>query len=155
VNALSILLPFASTFVGAAITYLINVRQRRLSYEENLLNAAIEAVAAAEISVDFLASAGRSSHMTDQDFAEFQSWLVIDGMKAWATKVARANEALARVLPYKPELERLLPFQPDASHRGAHMAIITVLRATGGPPPDVHRPDAVRDDAVRSGTTHQ
>lgn len=128
-DAANFLLPFLSTLIGAAITYAVNVRSRRRTYEESLVNAAIAAVAAAEVGVDFIASVSRPVHMTPTDFADFQSWLVTEGMKAWATKVAEANEALARVVPYKPELAPLLPFKPDASNRGTHTAIIEVLRA--------------------------
>jgi hypothetical protein len=127
VSVLNIALPFASTLLGALVTYLINVRQRRRTYREDLINAAISAVAAAEVSVDYLASAGRPSHMTDEDYRKFQSWLVTEGMKTWATKVAQANEALSRVLPYRPALTALMPYQPDASHRGTHEPIIEIL----------------------------
>ena len=128
----SILLPLASTLLGAGITYVINVRQRRRTYHEDLVNAAIAAVAAAEISVDYLASLSQPQHMSNEDFKEFQRWLVTEGVKAWATKVAQANEALARVVPYKPDLAALLPFTPDASHRGTHAAIISALRTVDG-----------------------
>lgn len=124
----NIALPLASTLIGAGITYVINVRQRRRIYHEDVVNAAIAAVAAAEISVDFIADVSRPEHMSLDDFAQFQSWLVTEGVKAWATKVAQANEALARVLPYEPALAPLLPFRPDASNRGTHTAIIDALR---------------------------
>ncbi len=128
---LSLLLPFVSTLLRAAITYAINVRHRRRTYLEDLVNAAIAAAAAAEISVDYLASVGRPTYMADDDFEKLQSWLVMEGMKAWATKVAEANEALARVLPYQPTLAPLLPFSPDATHRGTHTAVISALRTVG------------------------
>jgi hypothetical protein len=96
---------------------------------EDLINAAIAAVAAAEVSVDYIASVGRPAYMTDEDFKELQSWLVMENMKAWATKVAQANEALARVVPFQPGLAALLPFKPDANNRGTHDVIIDALRA--------------------------
>jgi hypothetical protein len=55
-----IVVPFVSIVVGAGITYVINVRQRRRNYVEDLMNAAIASVATAEVSVDFLASAAPS-----------------------------------------------------------------------------------------------
>lgn len=61
-QALIILLQIVSIFVGAAITYVMNVRQRRRTYEEDLVNAAIAAVAAAEISVDYIASVGQPAY---------------------------------------------------------------------------------------------
>ena len=132
-DALAVILPLASTALGAGITYIVNVRQRRRSYVEDIINEAIAAVTAAEVSVDYLASAGRPQYMRDEDFAAFQSWLVLDGMKSWATNVKDANRALARVVPYQPALAPLLPFQPDAAHRGTDQAILSVLRAVRSP----------------------
>jgi hypothetical protein len=54
-TAWNIALPFASTVLGAGITYTVNVRQRRRIYHDEVLDGAIAAVAAAEISVDFIA----------------------------------------------------------------------------------------------------
>ena len=54
-TAWNIALPFASTVLGAGITYAVNVRQRRRIYHEEVLDGAIAVVAAAEISVDFIA----------------------------------------------------------------------------------------------------
>jgi hypothetical protein len=70
------------------------------------VNAAIAAVAAAEISVDYLASIGRPIHMnmSNDDYVQVPRWLVTKGVKAWATKVAQTNEALSRVVPYIPQL---------------------------------------------------
>jgi hypothetical protein len=135
-DVVSTVLPLASTLIGAGITYAINVRVRRRTYQDDLVNSAIAAVAAAEASIDFIATVTRPVHMTAEDFGEFERWLVAEGMKTWATKVAQANQALARVLPYKPGLEPLLPFKPDAGNRGTHEAIIAVLRATGSSRPD-------------------
>jgi len=122
------LLPIVSVFFGAAITYLINVRQRRHSYIEDLFNQAIAAVAAAEISVDYIASVGRPQHISDSDLEQLQSYMVMEGMKNWATKVSQANDALARVLPYLPQVAVVLPFSPDSAHRGTHLPVIELLR---------------------------
>jgi hypothetical protein len=111
----------------AGVTSPRDPRQR--AYHRGRINAAIAAVAAAEISVDYIASVARPEHMTDDDYKHFSSWLVTEGMKSWATKVAQANEALARVLPYVPALADLPPFQPDSRHRGGHAEIIAKLRA--------------------------
>jgi hypothetical protein len=117
-----IVVPFASIVVGAGITYVINVRQRRRNYVEDLMNAAIASAAAAEVSVDFLASAGPSPHMTDDDYERFQSRLVTEGMKRWATSVA---DATSRLLAWCPIARRLASscLQPGLAasrHRQAH-----------------------------------
>lgn len=128
-TVLSALLPLVAVLAGAGITYWINVRQRRQNYIEDLFNAAIAAVSSAEASVDYLASVGRPTYMSDEGFAELQKWIVMEGMKSWATKQAQANAALARVLPYQPDLADLMPFRPDAGNRGTHIAVIECLRA--------------------------
>jgi hypothetical protein len=66
--------------------------------------------------------------MTDDDYKRFQSWLVTEGMKRWATNIAEANVALARVAPHRPALGELLPYSPDSQHRGTDKPIIAVLR---------------------------
>jgi hypothetical protein len=80
------------------------------------------------MSIDFIADVSRPEHMSSDDFKAFQSWLVTEGMKTWATNTAQANEALARALPYVPGLAVLMPFKPDASHRGTHEPIVEVLK---------------------------
>jgi hypothetical protein len=128
VTVLNIALPLLSVLFGAAITYWLNVRDRRRNYVENLFNEAIAATAAAEASIDYIAAAGKPTYMTDVDFQEFNRWLVTEGMKTWATNSVRANEALARVVPYLPELNAHLPFEPDSGHRGTNEAIVSLLR---------------------------
>lgn len=131
---LSDLLPLVSALAGAGITYALNVLGRRRFHHEDLVNAAIAAVKVAEVNIDWLASVGQPNVMTDEDYREFQRWLVTEGLKGWATKVTQANEALARVVPYIPGLETLMPFTPDASHRGTDAEIVAMLRAAVRPP---------------------
>ncbi len=127
--ALDAVVPLASTLLGAGITYGVNVRQRRRNYVEDLVNTAIAAVTVAEVSVDYQATVHPPQYMHPDDFESYQRWLVTEGMKAWATNVAEANRALARVAPYRPEIEALLPFTPDSQHRGTDKAIVAALRA--------------------------
>lgn len=122
------LLPLLAILLGAGITYWVNVRQRQRTYVEELFDSAMAAVSAAEVSVDFLAQAGQPQHMTDEDYATFQSWLVTENLKNWANKVREANEALARVLPYQPDIAAVLPFSPGADTRGTHTEVIRLLR---------------------------
>ena len=83
--------------------------------------------------MDFMAAVSRPSHMSDRDHQQVQSWMRVEGLKNWVTKVAQANEALSRVLPYRPDLVMLMPFSPDAGKRGTHEPIIQLLRQ--GPEP--------------------
>lgn len=126
---LAAVLPLLSTLLGAAITYWINVRQRKQTHLDDLINQAIGAMAAAEASIDYIAAVHRPIYMNDADFAQFQSWLVTENMKRWATNVAEANIALARVSPYRPGIAKQLPFKPDAANRGTHETLIAMLRA--------------------------
>ena len=65
-DVLNIILPLAATLLGGGITYLVNVRQRRTAYHEDLVNAAIAAVASAEVSVDYLATVGSAARFGDR-----------------------------------------------------------------------------------------
>lgn len=128
VRALDAVLPVISILIGAGITYYVNVRGRRRTYVEDLFNEAIAAVAVAEASIDYLAGAGRPKHLTDDEYTDLQKWMVTEGMKNWTLKVAAANEALARVLPYLPELAATLPLHLDADHRSGTDVIVMLKR---------------------------
>ena len=126
--AIDAVVPLTSVALGAVITYRINVRQRHRNYIDDLFKDAIAAVAAAEFSVDYIASVGRPEHITDADLASLQSWMVLEGNKNWANKLREANDALAKVVPYAPHVADLLPFSPDSQHRGTHLPMIATLR---------------------------
>ncbi len=124
------LLPLLSVVLGAGITYWINVRGRRRTYREDLTNDAIARLAVAGMSVDYISDVGRPENQSDEDYAELKRWLVMESMKSWATKVAEANEAVARVVPYRPELAELLPIAFDITHREDHRKVIAMLRTS-------------------------
>ena len=67
-------------------------------------------------------------HLSDDEFAALQKWLVTEGLKNWATRISEANAALARVLPFQPALADLMPYSPDAKNREAADRVIAVLR---------------------------
>lgn len=77
-DALNVTLPLVSVLLGGAITYSLNVRTRRRSYVEDLFNQAIAAVAA-NASIDYLTNVGRPAHLSDDEYAELQKWLVLEG----------------------------------------------------------------------------
>lgn len=129
-DAFGVVLPLVSTLVGAGITYWLNVRVRRRNYVEDLFNEAIASVAGADASIDYLSNVGRPPHLSDDEYAELQKWLVTEGLKNWAVTVARANEALARVLPYQPDLAEVLPYRPDDAHREADRVIAVLKRGS-------------------------
>lgn len=127
-NVADFVIPLLSLLVGSLITYAVNVRLRRRSYVEDLFNQAIAAVSAADASVEYTSSFGKPDGMSDADYAQLRSWLVSEGIKNWSTKLGEANLALARVVPYRPEVESRMPFSADTTHRGAHRELIRLLR---------------------------
>jgi len=127
-SAFDVLLPLISTLLGAGITYAVNVRDRRRTYVEDLFNQAIAAVAAAESSVNYTAGAGRPLHLTDAEYSDLQKWMVSEGLKNWVGKCADANEAVARVVPYHPELASALPLHLDVDRLGRAVELIAELK---------------------------
>lgn len=125
---LNVLLPLAATLLGAGITYALNVRGRRRTYVEDLFNQAIAAVMAADASVAYTTGVGRPMHLSDDEYVDVLKWMATEAIKNWVTKVTLANEALARVVPYQPELEAQLPFKPDADNRTQKDEVIRLLR---------------------------
>jgi len=100
-----ILLPIVSTLVGAGITYVINVRQRRRSYVEDRFNEAIAAVAAASASQFFINAADPArADLSGEALRDFNRELRRRGLENEAQKAAEAWEALAKLSPYLPEV---------------------------------------------------
>jgi hypothetical protein len=127
VTAVNIALPLLGIGIGALITYVLNVRTRRTSYVEDLFNQAIAEVAAAEASINYTSSVARPANLSDQAWAELEAWFATEGLKTWWTKQQAANQALARVRPYRSEITHLLPLRLDFSHPDAS-SVIEVLR---------------------------
>jgi len=96
-------LPLLSTLLGAGITYLVNVRQRRRNYIEDLFNEAIAAVAAARASTRFVSAADpRRADLEGDDLREFDRQFKRLGLETEARKLSEALEALAKLTPYLP-----------------------------------------------------
>jgi hypothetical protein len=105
VDAVAIVLPIASTLIGAGITYVINVRQRRRNYVEDLFNQAIGAVAAASASQRFVNAADpKRVDLSGEALRDFNRELRKRGIENEAQKAAEAWEALAKLSPYVPEV---------------------------------------------------
>jgi hypothetical protein len=113
-TAIEILLPFLSTAVGAWVTYVVNVRQRRSNYVEDLFNQAIAAVAAAEASQKFINSAdGVRADLEGEELRAFIRELRKVGIENEAKKWGEARDALAKVLPYQPAVRRYYMTHPE------------------------------------------
>jgi hypothetical protein len=132
-----IVAPFVSLLVGAGLTYWLNVRQRQRTYVDDLFKRAIEAVYAADASVDYTSHIGRPERLSEAGWQELQDWFVVQGMQQWWQRQVEANQALAHVRAYRPEVGALLPFRLDADHREVEQ-VVALLRlgpceAEGGP----------------------
>lgn len=60
-------LPLVSELLGGALTYWLNVRDRRRSFIEDLFNSAIAAVAVADASKSYLRRVGKPPDTVDHD----------------------------------------------------------------------------------------
>lgn len=99
---LNAVVPLLSVLVGAAVTYLINVRSRRSNRIEELFDSAIGATAIADVSLNYshLSGIGRPQGISEQDFQDLGRQLILEGLKNYFKRATEAREAIARVLPY-------------------------------------------------------
>ena len=104
-SALENLLPLASVILGGGITYVVNVRQRRVNYREDLFNDAIAAVNVARASTRFIRVADAERVDLEGDaLRDFNRQLKKVGIENEAQKLSQALEALARLYPYLPDV---------------------------------------------------
>lgn len=121
------LLPLLSTFVGAGITYWVNVRSRRRRYVEDLFNQAIAAVAAAEPSQNYIGGVAPWKGATTEEHEQFLGQLGREASLNHVRKAAEARESIARVVPYRPDLDGFYKEDPHAVYKRAP-EIISLLR---------------------------
>jgi hypothetical protein len=96
----------ASVLLGAGITWWLNVRTRRSNRIEDLFDAAIDATAVADASVNWGYLAGmRPAGMTDEDFQALSRQLNLDGYTNYFKRAGEAREAIARVARYEPRVK--------------------------------------------------
>jgi hypothetical protein len=104
VNALNAALPLISVLIGSAITYLLNVRTRRLSKIDDLFHDAMAAVALVVARQKWVNSVSviEGSQLQERDAL----WAQLDreGVENYARSIADARAALARASAYAPEL---------------------------------------------------
>jgi len=125
----SAVVPFASVLIGAGVTYWLNVRSRRRSYVEDIFNHAISAVAVADASRHFLAQVARPKHMTEEAYGELLAWIARTTIENHLQRCADAREALARVLPFEPEIRSLYQdAQAITDHPTEVLEVLTAAR---------------------------
>ena len=106
-SVLNATLPLVSVLLGAGITYWLSVRQRRRSAVEDLFTQAIAAVAAADASPNYVSYVAYSqTTMTSEEHNAFVKELGREAALNHVRKMADARQALAQVIPYRPDLDR-------------------------------------------------
>ena len=98
------LLPLFSVLLGGFVTYWFNVRVRRRTNEEDAYQAAIAAVAVAEASRNFLRYQSRPARFSDEEYRDLVEERDQKDNDAHIAKVAEAQLAIARLVPYEPSV---------------------------------------------------
>ncbi|HRW40096.1 MAG TPA: hypothetical protein P5193_00985 [Microthrixaceae bacterium] len=105
----SALVPFGSVFVGAAITYWVNVLQRRRTKVEDVLHRAIGEVAKMSASRDFFTGLSPSvAEWSEEQGRALSAELTATALRQYAQAVALARAAVAEASVYFPDLGPLL-----------------------------------------------
>lgn len=108
---LAAVIPLLSVLLGAALTYALNVRTRRIGRVQGLFDAAIAATAVADASQHYLSGIGCPQGMSDQDYQVMMSKVVRSGIENHVKRASEAREAIARVVAYEP---RVRPYYQDS-----------------------------------------
>jgi small neutral amino acid transporter SnatA (MarC family) len=108
---INVIVPLSSVLLGAALTYWLNVRERRRTLVEDQFNAAITAVAIADASQHYIKQFARPEHISDDEFAELLTAIARAAVEGATKRAAEAREAIARVIQYAPDMK---PFYEDA-----------------------------------------
>jgi hypothetical protein len=111
ITIIDALVPIVSVFLGAGITYWLNVRGRRRNFVEDQFNAAIEAVAIASASEYYMKTVARPDHMSEQAYQELLTDIARTAIETHTQRTGQAREAIARVAQYEPQVK---PFYMDA-----------------------------------------
>lgn len=111
-TAMQMLISAAGVGMGAAITYMVNVRDRRRRHVEQLFNDAIAAVAAAEAAMQFINNVPSEAGLSSARAADLEQDLREESYRRFVQLVALAREALAKVVPYREDLR---PYVVDQS----------------------------------------
>lgn len=111
-----------SLFVGAAITYVVNVRDREHRRVEDVLAEAIGAVAAVIATSEFVRGVDWDG-ASPSERATLNTEVARESVKAWVKSVADARVAVAHASAYAPELGTRLRASPNAFTRDAEETI--------------------------------
>jgi thiol:disulfide interchange protein len=92
--------PLLSVLLGAAVTYWINIRTRQRSAREDLVNAAISAIAIAEAAQSASPRVNLDGlwQSAEEDAKTLTRTLVLGAIENHNRRIAEAREALARII---------------------------------------------------------
>lgn len=90
----------------------------------------MSAVAEADASLDYLTGGGRPSQLSDAEYDDLQKWMVTEGLKNWVARTAAANEAIGRVVPFRPQLQSHLPFRPAVDNTATEDVLVELRKGT-------------------------
>lgn len=130
--AVQLLLSVAGVLVGAVVTYLVSVRDRRRRYVEDMFNAAIAAVVAAQAAMIFINNVPSEAGLEPARAERLEQELREEGYRRFVSLVAEARAAVAAVTPYRPDLR---PYVESARGVIESADELTALLEAGVRPP--------------------
>ncbi|GAA3613421.1 hypothetical protein GCM10022199_16770 [Marihabitans asiaticum] len=130
-TAVAALLPFVSVLAGAALTYWLNVRQRSHDKAQDVLRAAIAAVAAMQVSTQFATDARVGATgldaLTTGDLRDLSREVTLKGLRVYFESIASARLAVAEASAYFDGLEPFGEMEPsEFTRRGEELRTLLV-----------------------------
>jgi hypothetical protein len=123
------LVPLCSVLLGALVTYWVNVRARRRSAAEDVVNAAIAAIAIAEAYGSNATYLDQPDWIPAAEVEALQRRLVLTAMEQHNVRGQEARAALARVLVFDTRVrEHYLDPEAVFLRPAAIIALLTEIR---------------------------
>ncbi|SIM48020.1 hypothetical protein [Micromonospora cremea] len=126
----SVVVPLASIAVGAVLTYWLNVRTRKASQVEELINAAIGAVAMEEASRSAITAVRGVEHLPDAERVALEHSVIRAAIENHNAKNMLAREALARVMVIDQGVRRYY-YEPETISQYSAEILAYLLRLRG------------------------
>ena len=123
-----VIVPLVAVLLGGAITYLVNVRERRRRRVEDILAQAIGAVATVIATSDFVQRIEWPG-ASPEDREAMNREVARDSIRAWVKAVGDARVAVAHASAYVPELAVRLRASPNAFTRDAEATVALLQTA--------------------------
>lgn len=100
------LVPIGSVLLGAGLTYLLNIKNRRRNFLEDNFNSAIAAVAVADASQHYLKHVSRPDNMPENVYHTVLAEIAKTAIENHTRRAGEAREAIAQVVQYEPRLKQ-------------------------------------------------